>query len=57
MKNIFGKITKGVKKVMSIPKDICKEIITDRELSLRLGIIITGLGLCLITNAYVKAPQ
>lgn len=57
MKKIFGKISKGVKKVMNIPKDICKEIINNDKARLILGITGLGLSLGLIVSVYIKAPQ
>lgn len=57
MKKIFGKISKGVKKVMNIPKDICKEIVNNDKARLILGITGLGLSLGLIASVYIKVPQ
>lgn len=64
MKKIFGKVSKGVKKVMNIPKDIYAEVINNDKARLILGITITGLGLggicvggSIIASVYIKVPQ
>lgn len=61
MKKIFGRISNGVKKVMNIPKDICKEIVNNDKARLILGMVCIGagigLGVPLIASVYIKVPQ
>ena len=60
MKKFVKRITKGVKKVMNIPKDICKEIVNNKEAIVVLVIICLGIGVAgigLICSAYLPAPK
>lgn len=60
MKNFVKRIAKGVKKVMDIPKDICKEIVNNKEARVVLGMICVGIGcvgIGLIASVYMPIPQ
>lgn len=60
MKKFVKRIAKGVKKVMDVPKDICKEIVNNKEARVVLGTILVGLGVAgigLIASAYLPAPK
>ena len=61
MKKIFSKATKGVKKMLEIPKEIYNEVINSKEIRLILGLLCMGAGIgiggALILSAYMKIPQ
>lgn len=60
MKNFVKRIAKGVKKVMDVPKDICKEIVNNKEARLVLGMICIGIGcvgIALVGSVYMPIPK
>lgn len=57
MKKFVKRITKGVKKVMNIPKDICKEIVNNKEARLVLGLVLLGIGSALVGSVYIPIPK
>lgn len=57
MKKFVKRIAKGVKKVMDVPKDICKEIVNNKEARLVLGLVLLGMGAALVGSVYVPIPK
>lgn len=57
MKNFVKRIAKGVKKVMDVPKDICKEIVNNKEARLVLGLVLLGMGAALVGSVYIPIPK
>lgn len=57
MKNMFKKVTKGVKKMLELPMEFAKEIMEDKEKRLLLGLIFMGVGGALLASVYIKVPQ
>lgn len=47
------KIFKGVKKAMATKINECKEILSDAQNRLILGLMLTGLGIGLVASAYL----
>lgn len=57
MKKFVKRIAKGVKKVMDVPKDICKEIVNNKEARLVLGLVLLGMGAALVGSVYIPIPK
>lgn len=57
MKKFVKRIAKGVKKVMDVPKDICKEIVNNKEARLVLGMVFLGIGVALTGSVYIPIPK
>lgn len=57
MKKFVKRITKGVKKVMNIPKDIYKEIVNNKEARVVLGLVLLGIGAALVGSVYIPIPE
>lgn len=53
---MFSKIGKGIKKFVNDRILICKEVFSNNQNRLVLGLVVTGLGLGLIASAYIQAP-
>lgn len=53
MKELFKNISKGVKKVMSVSRDVIVDTISNDNLKIRTGAIVVFIGLGLMISGYL----
>ena len=54
---MFRKIGKGIRRFMSDKIDACKEILSNAQNRLILGLIFMGVGTGLVLSAYIKVEN
>lgn len=57
LKRATRKLGKGIKRFMDNKVQACKEILSNAENRLILGLILLGMSGGLIASAYIHAPQ
>lgn len=57
MKEKLRKIGNGIKKFVKEKVETCKEILSSAQNRLILGLIATGVGVGLITSAYIRVQD
>ena len=53
---MFQKLRKGLKKFMNDKIEVCKEMFSNDQNRLTIGIVIIGLGIGLVASAYIHVP-
>lgn len=57
IRGVFRKMKSGVKKYMSKTIDACKEVLSNKESRLVVGLSFIGLGVALTMSVYMKIPN
>ena len=53
---MFQKLRKGFKRFMNDKIEVCKEVFSNDQNRLTIGIVIIGLGIGLVASAYIHVP-
>lgn len=57
LKNKIKRIGKGIKKFVDEKVQVCKDILSNAQNRLILGLIISGVGAGLIASAYIRVSE